>query len=84
MLRVNELNVTYRETGAKAVEQVSFELQKGEVLGILGMLAVLFLALPSRTASADGMYAPCTGTSVANTADQQAALVFGSDWTRLV
>ncbi|MBU0629390.1 MAG: ABC transporter ATP-binding protein [Candidatus Margulisbacteria bacterium] len=36
MLRVNELNVTYRETGAKAVEQVSFELQKGEVLGILG------------------------------------------------
>lgn len=55
----------------------------------LAALALALAALPllltaSGIARADGMYSPVVGTAVANTADQQALLVFGAQETRLV
>lgn len=44
----------------------------------------LGLSLHDGVARADGMYAPLVGDSVANTADQQALLVFGESSTQLV
>jgi len=47
-------------------------------------LALLLLVGLPTGAVADGMYQPLTGEAVANTADQQAILAYGDDWTRLV